>query len=288
VATRVTEFANQLETLSRLFTPVSATDVLNHIENGAALPPYAVLVTFDDGFRNNLIYAAPELERLGIPALIHVASGHIGQNGLLWPHELDERIISWRHTALPMPDGQADAALSSAISERWQVADQVRNVCKRLPHGERIAYLNRLRQEPLPAEEDWQQVLYSFLSWEEVRELDSRGFSIGSHAVNHPILTTLSSSDLAFELGESKSRIEHEVGKPCPYLAYPNGGPDDFSPEVIREAEKAGYKVAFTLMERTNPHSLDPFEIDRVCIPGELSENGFHARMNGFLSFMAR
>ena len=288
VATRVSKFVRQLETVCHLFTPVSATDLLNHVENGAVLPPYAVLVTFDDGFQNNLRYAAPELERLGIPALIHVTSGHIGQSGLLWTQELDERIISWRHATLPMPYSQADAALSDDTSERWQVADRVRNTCKRLPNEERNAYLNRLRQEPLSVGKDWQQDLYSFLSWEEVQELDRRGFSIGSHSVNHSILTTLSPFDLVSELGESKSRIEHEVGKPCPYLAYPNGGPSDFSSEVIAAAEKAGYKIAFTLMERTNPQSLDPFEIDRICIPGKLSENGFHARVNGFLTLLAR
>ena len=288
VATRVSEFTRQLETICRLFTPVSATDVLNHVENGLALPSRAVLVTFDDGFRNNLICAAPELERLGIPALIHVTSGHIGQMGLLWTQELDERIISWRHATLPMPKGQADAALPGETSERWQVADRIRDICKRLPHEERIAYLNRLRQEPLAATEAWQQDLYSFLSWEEVRELDGRGFSIGSHTVNHPILTTLSPSGLVSELDESKSRIESELGKPCPWLAYPNGGPADFSPEVVSAVETAGYKVAFTLMERTNSHSLDPLEIDRVCILGELSEDGFHARANGFLTLLAR
>ena len=284
MATRVSEFSRQLEMLSRSFIPVSATDVLNHVENGASLPPYAVLVTFDDGFRNNLTYAAPILERLGIPALIHLTTGHIGQSGLLWTQELDERILSWRHTALPMPRGQADAVLSDDTSERWQLADRVRNVCKRLPHEERIAYLDRLRQKPLSAAEDWQQDLYSFLSWEEVRELDSRGFSVGSHTVDHPILTTLSPSGLVSELGESKSRIESELGKPCLWLAYPNGGPADFSPEVVAAAEKAEYKIAFTLMERTNPQSLDPYKIDRICIPGELSEDGFNARVNGFLT----
>ena len=278
----------QLETLSRLFTLVSATDVLDHVENGAALLAYSVLVTFDDGFRNNLTYAAPVLERLGIPALIHVTSGHIGQSGLLWTQELDERIISWRHATLPMPDGKADVALSGETGERWQVADRVRNICKRLASEDRLEYLDRLRQEPLATSEPWQQELYSFLSWDEVRDLHGRGLSIGSHSANHPILTTLSPSALVSELGESKSRIETELGSPCPWLAYPNGGPGDFSPEVIAAADQAGYKVAFTLMDRINSRSPDPLAIDRICIPGELSENGFHARLNGFLSLLAR
>jgi peptidoglycan/xylan/chitin deacetylase (PgdA/CDA1 family) len=288
VATRVSEFTRQLETLRRLFTPVSATDVLNHTRGDAELPPYSVLVTFDDGFHNNLKYAALELHRLGIPALINVATGHVGRSELLWTQELDERIISWRHPTLPMPHAQPDASLPDEAGERWQVAERVRGVCKHLPHEERVAYLDRLRQEPLIVPEAWQQYLYSFLSWEEVRELDGRGVSIGSHTVNHPILTTLSPSDLASELIESRSCIERELGKPCPWLAYPNGGPTDFSPQVVAAAKTAGYEVAFTLMGQTNPRSLNPLEIDRICISGELSDDAFHAHVNGFLAFLAR
>jgi len=167
------------------------------------------------------------------------------------------------------------------------MADLVRHTCKRLPHQERITYLNRLRQEPLPAGEPWQHELYSFLSWEEVRELDRRGFSIGSHSVTHPILTTLSPSDLVAELRESKSSIERELRKPCPWLAYPNGQQTDFSPKVVAAAQEAGYKMVFNLMGRTNPERLNLFEIDRVNIPGNLSEDGLHARLNGLKTWLA-
>ncbi len=287
VATRVSEFVRQMEILCRHFKPVSADDLLDHVENGTTLPPHAVLVTFDDGFRNNLICAAPELERMGIPALIHVTSGHIGQDRLLWTQELGERIVSWKNAALPMPRGRPDIELSDDINERWALTDKIRGICKRLPHEERIAYLERLRQEPLTLEDYWRQDLFSFLSWDEVRSLDARGFSIGSHTVNHPILTTLSPEAVDSELAESKSHIERELGKPCPWLAYPNGGPNDFSPEVVSSAESAGYKIAFTLIGRTNPRSLNPLEIDRVCVPSGLSENGFRARVNGILTFSA-
>lgn len=238
------------------------------------------------GFRNNLTYAAPELERLGIPALIHVATGHIGQSGLLWTQELDERIGSWKQTNLPMPQGQADASMPTHTADRWQLADRIRGICKRLPHEERVAYLNRLRQEQLSVDEGWQRELYAFLSWDEVRALAHRGFSIGSHTVSHPILTTLSRDDLLLELGESKSRIERELSQPCPWIAYPNGGPTDVSPGVVQAVAEAGYTIAFTLMGSINPKSLRPLEIDRVCVPGELSVDEFHASLNGLSAWL--
>jgi peptidoglycan/xylan/chitin deacetylase (PgdA/CDA1 family) len=106
--------------------------------------------------------------------------------------------------------------------------------------------------------------------------------------MTHSILSALSPADLVSELAESKARIESELGHSCPWLAYPNGGASDFSPEVVAAAEAAGYTVAFTLMGRTNSQAIDPLAIDRICIPGELSKDEFDAGVHGFRSLLAR
>src|SRR3990167_2097406 len=114
----VREFREQLCIVCRFFTPVSAMDVLAFIEGGISLPDYPVLVTFDDGFRNNLTCAAPELERQGVPALFHVTTGLIGRDRLLWTQELDERILRWRYDRVPIPNGDQDAPLPSNVAAR--------------------------------------------------------------------------------------------------------------------------------------------------------------------------
>jgi peptidoglycan/xylan/chitin deacetylase (PgdA/CDA1 family) len=287
-ATRASDFRRQLETAARLFHHVSAYDVLSHVIDGNPLPSKPILITFDDGFRNNLTVAAPIMERLGIPAIIHITTGHIGREDLLWPQELDERIISWKHAWLPMPQDQPDTRLPADQEGRWSLVDQIRDLCKRLPQCDRIHYLHRLRDAQLSPLEDWRRELYGFLSWDEVRELDRRGIAIGSHTVTHPILASLARHELIRELHDSKAQIESELNKPCPWIAYPNGGVADFSPTVVAEAREAGYKIAFTLTEMRNARSLDAMTISRICIPGQLSDNGFHARANGLLSYLAR
>lgn len=287
-ATRVSEFRRQLATVGRFFRPVSAAEVLNHVTHGERLLNYSVLVTFDDGFRNNLTWAAPEMERLGIPALIHVTTGHIGQKTLLWPQEVDNHILSWHDGTLPMPQGQEDIEMPDHWSARWQIAEKVRGICKRLSHEERLAYLDRLRDGIVSPPNDGYQDLHAFLSWEEVRQLDRRGFAIGCHTVTHPILTTLSASDLERELTESKAHIESELGRPCPWIAYPNGGSADFSPEVLAATEEAGYKLGFTLLNQPNPETLEPLAVNRINIPGNLSEDAFQAHINGLLTVLQR
>ena len=280
-AVSLREFRWQLQTLCRLFTPISAADLLELVEGSGSLPDYPVLITFDDGFRNNLTCAAPELQRQGIPAVIHVTTGMIGSDRLLWPQELIERILAWPHRTIPMPDGGPDLQTPSAGAPRIEVAKRIRELCKRIPDDTRESYLDRLRNGPLPRGEAWHRELYDFLSWDEVRSLSRQGFGIGSHTVSHRVLTRLAPDQLQHELCQSKAEIERELGQDCPWIAYPNGGPKDFSPETHSAVERAGYRVGFTLMGGINPRRPSPLQVERVWIPGQAAEDTFHARISG-------
>jgi peptidoglycan/xylan/chitin deacetylase (PgdA/CDA1 family) len=82
------------------------------------------------------------------------------------------------------------------------------------------------------------------MNWDELREQAARGVAIGSHAVSHPHLTTLSEGDLRRELNESKEEIEDRLGRPCEDLAYPYGEHDQ---RVRAAARAAGYRRAYAL-----------------------------------------
>lgn len=95
------------------------------------------------------------------------------------------------------------------------------------------------------------------LSWPELRELAESGVALGSHTVSHAHLTTLDDDRLTAELRESKRRIEEEVGRSCPLLAYPYGEHDE---RVRNAARAAGYECAYGLRV---PHG-DRFALPRV------------------------
>ena len=80
-------FARQMSLLSELgYQPVSLDAVIAHYVAGAALPRKAVLITFDDGYRDNLENAAPILQRHGYPAVIFIPTGFLDDDTPL-PHE---------------------------------------------------------------------------------------------------------------------------------------------------------------------------------------------------------
>ena len=90
-------FAEQMSLLGALgYQPVSLERVRAHYVEGAPLPRGAVLITFDDGYRDNLLNAVPVLRRHGYPAVIFVPIGFLDGDRPL-PHEESLRALGIRN-----------------------------------------------------------------------------------------------------------------------------------------------------------------------------------------------
>lgn len=82
------------------------------------------------------------------------------------------------------------------------------------------------------------------MSWAQLDDLAGRGWEIGSHSHEHPLLSSLDEERLEQELAGSKRECERRLGIPCHSLAYPYGERDA---RLARAARAAGYLTAATL-----------------------------------------
>ena len=275
----VTEFTRHMSALARLFRPVGLAELHEWRIGSLSFPPNPALVTFDDGYRNNLTWAVPVLEHFGIPAVIHVTTGHIGRTAMLWPDEIFWRVLKWPERMIPVPRGLLEVPAPAEWASRVKLAGCIQQLSKRLSPAQLQQYLARLQKHPEP---EPQEEIHSFLSWEELRQLQFRGFMIGSHTLHHPILSRLPLQEAAYELQASKRLIEEMLGGECGCFAYPNGGAADLSPEIVEQVRRAGYSFAFTVQGRLASPGDDPLMLDRVYVPGAASMAEFHNRVSGF------
>lgn len=278
----VTEFSEQMALLVKSMRPISPGLLLRWLAGSAEIPRDSVLVTFDDGYRNNLTHAAPILARLKIPALLFVSVGYIGGERLLWPTDIYRRVLLWRSNSIPLPDGSMLVVPATETSKRIALATWIREFCKSIPDAQRKGYLDILCDAAVPMLTQAETEMFSFLSWEELRRLHEMGFDIGSHTSEHCILTRIPPCQVAVELAGSKQRIEEKLRAPCLSLAYPNGTRADYSPAVVSAAKEAGYQVGFTTKPGSCIREGSALTIDRVCVPGKLSRDGFRSRMSSF------
>lgn len=99
------------------------------------------------------------------------------------------------------------------------------------------------------------------LCWQELRELRTAGWEVGSHTCSHPHLTKLEGAERRRELAESREICEAELGGPCLSVAYPYG---DCDQSVVAMAAEVGYRTAAALPIR--PHPIRPLEWPRVGV----------------------
>ena len=208
-----------------------------------------LVVTFDDGFADNLHLAAPLLEELGVPAAFFLSSELVGE-GLPWPEEAYARLAE-----LPQADARAlaaELAPERAPLTPLDAAHAVVHALKTLPPDERDAVI-----AGLPA---WTESPGSLLTWDEARDLARRGFEIGSHGATHAVLPGVDDDRLAAELAGSRRRIADEVGR-CISIAYPD---NRFDARVLAGAADAGFTIGFGGPQAANPPQAAPLALARI------------------------
>ncbi|MBX5483661.1 MAG: polysaccharide deacetylase family protein [Myxococcaceae bacterium] len=252
--------ARQLELLTRHYEVVRLSDVVRALKGERPFPNRAVALTFDDGFRNNLLNAAPVLKRFGVPATLFVTTGFIGTSGWMWGYELEEMIFRYSPTRFAAVSRDPNVA---ALCERSPSAYTAVLACveylKRLSPERRAPILHRLRSE-LPVEQNEGN---RFLTWDEVRELPGYGFELGAHTVTHPILTQLPEHKVEWEMLQSRGMLERETGVRPTLFSYPNGDTN----AAVSAVAMRHFEAAVGTCHRTCDPDTPLFDLPRIYAP---------------------
>ena len=248
-------FERQMGHLARHYR-VLPLEELGRLARERKIPPRAVAVTFDDGYADNLEYALPILRRWGLPATLFVVTGCIGTGIVPWH---DRVLRAFEHTTrreLLLPGEESALALGTEI-ERRAAAFRALALLKPLQEEARLERVARVG-DALEVSREVTEAPGLMLDWEQVLALRRGGVAIGSHTVSHPILSRQAPERVWDELVESKRRIESAIGEPVTLFAYPNGRPEDYTPEVVSMVDRAGYRVGVTTSFGTNEADDDP------------------------------
>ncbi len=81
-----------------------------------------------------------------------------------------------------------------------------------------------------------------YMGWEELRRIRDAGMMVGSHGLNHEILTDLTDKKLEEELEVSKMQLEQNLKIQIDDFSVPRGFYDE---RILAKAEAAGYKNIF-------------------------------------------
>ncbi len=247
----------------------------------------AVVVTFDDGYRNNLTHALPLLRRYAVPATIFLPTGNIDTQKPFWYDRIDYALQKAKPRRLEYQLDSATIVLQGEDREQLKHSfEELRTKAKGMgcteeemirrlePLAEELEGMSQSRLADKMADDPWA----GFLTWSDARVAQSSGVRFGSHTVDHVALGTAGRHSVCEQLNRSKETLERELEIPCDQIAYPYGS---FSPLVAELTRSCGYSVGVTTEVGTNPPGTDPIALRRIHVPVHGSETEILASLSG-------
>lgn len=272
-------FRRQMQFVSRHFNVISFHDLDRALRDLQPLPPRALIITFDDGYRDNYTTAFPILREFRLPATIFLATGHIGQVKLFWWDQIAYLIKRTERETIHIPELSETPVSLAGLPARHRAIERILAWLKQAPDEVRTGLVDGLSSR-LDVEMPAGLAEGMHMSWEEVKEMAARGIEFGSHSVTHPILARISEEQLTRELVESKREIEQRLGGEVVAFAYPAGRRSRINPAVCQAVARHGYRYAVAFDEGIiTDLDKDRFTLPRIHVERDHSMSLFRANL---------
>lgn len=246
-----------------LITPADALDVIL----GKVKPRgTCVLLTFDDGYLDNLTLGVPALKAHGASAVFFLVTSYLQD-----PYQLPWwDLVSWltrkcagKRLVVTQPTRYEITVTDHNIDS--VIREMLRRCRSNIDLDLMIAEMEASANVPAASARGAERLL---MSWDDSRKLMQEGMTIGLHTHSHTILSKLDAAGQAREFSTCQQRLKETLGIEADMLAYPVGCNWAFSGISKKCAKDAGFKAAFSFYGGTNTiGAIDPFDVRRIAFP---------------------
>jgi peptidoglycan/xylan/chitin deacetylase (PgdA/CDA1 family) len=279
-------FAEQMEVIRSHYMSIRLQQLVKALRDGKVLTR-AVVVTFDDGYADNLHEAMPLLERYDIPATMFVTAGQVGSQREFWWDELDRLLLQPGILPAKLRLNVNGNTFESQLGEAstyteadyqrdrgWHIAREddpgprqhlfrkLLAAMSTLPGGERKGVLDQLLAwaGPGPAGRSTHQNL----SIDELIQLQKCDLAeIGAHTMTHPKLANIPAAQQRSEIKQSKQALEAILSRPVTSFAFPFGSS---APETVAMVRDEGFVCACSTRSDVVFRGADRFLLPRVIV----------------------
>jgi peptidoglycan/xylan/chitin deacetylase (PgdA/CDA1 family) len=267
------------------FVFISLDELTDWLDRKHKINHKFICLTFDDGYKDNLLFGLPVLKKHNVPAAIYVTNCFPGGSGVLWWYLFEEYVKSNKQLQLTSSIGNYKFFWNNDDEAHAQFGS-ISNAIKSIPFIE----LNEVLKMAFKIDdiELTAQVKSESLSWEELKMIAEEPLiTIGAHTMNHIALKQQNKVLVEQELRNSKLELESKIGRKVTHFAYPYGGKFDVSKVDIELTQKVGFKTA-TLNQpgnifKSNRHSK--FALARMPLGNRIDDERMNYYLNGIYHF---
>ena len=257
-------FSQQVQLLQRRYHLVSLAEATELILQPSRLRHRHVLITFDDGYRDNFDLALPVLRAHGATAVFFLATSFIGTNRIPWWDQIADIVLRSSRETIEMeyPERRSLTLQPNPRRAIRALIQLYRSPAMQDPGRFWASVAAATGTERRETVEDRQ-----FITWDEAREMVRAGMDVGAHTHSHELLAKQTAEQQLWEITESRRIIREQVGVQVDSLAYPvglRGCYDDVTIDCLRQA---GFRTAFSFLGRANfPPHIQPLDVERVAV----------------------
>lgn len=269
--------------LSKYYNFISLPDAIEMLAGRKPIKPYSMVLTFDDGYQNNLTHAVPVLSRFNAPATIFVSTGYVNNPRPYWWDRLDYVLQHAEIDGRDVKIGSVTTRLNK--SNRKMLLNSYHTVNHE--HMSDMEFVSeydnlsaQLEQESgyslseIQPKDKWSVVL----TWEQLINNCFSDITIGSHTVDHINLNYVDKQVAYQQLMDSKLDIEKKLKKECFCISYPYGC---FNDEVADTAKRCGYVCGLSAKEGLNQQGDDLMKLRRIDLPVDDENMNFLIHVSG-------
>jgi peptidoglycan/xylan/chitin deacetylase (PgdA/CDA1 family) len=257
------QFDAQIAYLKRSFHIAGVEEACEMVAGRQAPAGTSVLITFDDGYRDNYTLAFQILRSHNVPACFFLPTAFVGTRTVPW-WDVIAYIIKQSKNPVVRLEYPQPAAFDLEREGLSEVIIAILELCKSSKMRDKERFLSGL-EEGCGIQRPQTDSKRRFLSWDEAREMQRAGMAFGSHTHTHEILSRLPPEQQEEELRVSREIMEKELAWPVSAMAYPVGERSTFSRETtMRLLERTGYSAAFSCYGGLNlPGGTCQFDVRR-------------------------
>lgn len=216
---------------------ISSEQLVSIITNNLEIPPKAVWITFDDGWKENIDQVIPLIVELNIPVTFFISTDPVENSGVFW----------WSYVS---KYGNYLPADYNSL-KKLQTVDELHR--KELIQKLEERFNSRLNREAMSIQD--------VINISKIPQV-----TVGCHTVHHVILPNCTEYELEYEVTASKQTLEKWIDKKVTFFSYPDGYYNSHVKDLIQQH---GFDLAATTENRFIVKNEDLFAVPRFWVRGE-------------------
>lgn len=260
-------FEDQIGLIARTCNPVSLRTLISMLAGKEPLLPKTVAITFDDCFENIYNNAYPILKKFNVPATMFITTGFVNAKRIIWADLLEIIICNSfeKEIIFDFFSFRKKYTLNSE-EEKIKALLDIKSILKSIDENTKdwiMESFSKKYEIDTISETD----LYRNLTWDQAKKIDQDPlFEMGSHTINHRILTGMDLESAEKEIVGSKEMLQKELGHGVDLFSYPEGQPNHYNEHIVKILKNHGFICSPTAIYGLNRIGDNPFDLKRIMV----------------------